>query len=69
MFLYLNASLGGALLAPLLASQPETLSGQTYAAMDVGGQYPEAQGPSRIPQEGVERALLWLSGPSLVSES
>ncbi|PIL34513.1 hypothetical protein GSI_03291 [Ganoderma sinense ZZ0214-1] len=56
MFLYLNASLGGALLSPLLAAQPASLSGQTYAAMDIGSQYPEAQGPSRVPQEGVEQS-------------
>ncbi|KAM5545433.1 hypothetical protein V8D89_000471 [Ganoderma adspersum] len=55
-FLYLNASLGGALLTPLLASQPDSLSDQTYAAQDIGGLYPQAQGPSRIPQEGVEQS-------------
>ena len=54
-FLYLNASLGGALLSPLLPSHPDNFSGQTYAAQDIGGLYPQVQGPNRIPQEGVER--------------
>ncbi len=34
-YLYLNASLGGALLAPLLQSQ-DGLVGQPYAAQDIG---------------------------------
>lgn len=57
-FLYLNASLGGALLVPLLESQPASLSGETYAAQDLGNLYPQAQGPSRMPQQGVERECL-----------
>lgn len=37
-YLYTNASLGGSLLAPLLESQDD-LTGQPYAAQDLG-QYP-----------------------------
>ena len=60
--MYLNASLGGALLSPLLASQPASLSGQTYAAQDLGNLYPQAQGPGRIPRQGVERECAFTLG-------
>ena len=36
MFLYLNASLGGAMLAPLLESQENVNGDIAYAAQDIG---------------------------------
>ncbi|KAI1795669.1 hypothetical protein LXA43DRAFT_991614 [Ganoderma leucocontextum] len=54
-FLYLNASLGGALLNPLMASQA-SLTDQTSAAADIGSAYPAASGPSAVPQQGVEES-------------
>ena len=53
-YLYLNASLGGALLAPLLDSQAG-LSGQPYAAQDVGLNYPNATGARWDSQQSIER--------------
>ncbi len=54
-FLYLNASLGGALLQPLLEIQ-DSLTGQQFAAQDLGNNtYPIASGPTAVAQEGVER--------------
>ncbi len=53
-FLYLNASLGGALLEPLLESQA-SLTDQNFAAMDIGGAYPAATGPQAVSSQGVER--------------
>ena len=56
MFLYLNASIGGALLEPLLEVQAQaSLSGQSFAAMDIGNTYPAAPGSDAVPQQGVER--------------
>ena len=54
MFLYLNASIGGALLRPLLETQAG-LTGQSFAAMDIGSAYPAAPGPEPAPEKGVER--------------
>ncbi|RPD54725.1 hypothetical protein L226DRAFT_560384 [Lentinus tigrinus ALCF2SS1-7] len=54
-YLYLNASLGGALLAPLLESQ-DNLSGQPYAAQDIGGNYPNATGTRGAHQQGIEQS-------------
>ena len=54
-FLFLNSSIGGALLEPLLESQA-TLTGQQFAAQDLGDDtYPIASGPSAVAQAGVER--------------
>ncbi|KAI0705087.1 hypothetical protein C8T65DRAFT_240266 [Cerioporus squamosus] len=54
-YLYLNASLGGALLAPLLQSQ-DNLSGQPYAAQDIGGNYPNATGTRGAHPQGIEQS-------------
>ncbi|KAI1795668.1 hypothetical protein LXA43DRAFT_991596, partial [Ganoderma leucocontextum] len=54
-FLYLNASIGGALLNPLMASQA-SLTDQMSAAADIGSAYPAASGPSAVPQQGVEES-------------
>ena len=54
MFLFLNASIGGALLQPLLEAQA-SLTGQPFAAMDLGNAYPSAPGPEAVPSRGVER--------------
>lgn len=54
-FLYLNASIGGALLEPLLEAQAN-LTGQQFAAQDLGDNtYPAASGPSAAAQLGIER--------------
>ncbi|TFK86748.1 hypothetical protein K466DRAFT_492211 [Polyporus arcularius HHB13444] len=60
-YLYFNASLGGALLAPLLESQAN-LSGQVYAAQNlgitctIGLLYPNATGPSGDHPQGIEQS-------------
>ncbi|KAI1793781.1 hypothetical protein LXA43DRAFT_1122215 [Ganoderma leucocontextum] len=54
-FLYLNASTGGALLDPLLASQ-DSLADGTFAAQDIGDAYPAVPGPDAVPQQGVEQS-------------
>ncbi|KAM5540217.1 hypothetical protein V8D89_006036 [Ganoderma adspersum] len=54
MFLYLNASIGGALLQPLLESQA-ILTGQLFASADIGNAYPNATGSRALPNQGVER--------------
>ena len=54
MFLYLNASIAGALLEPLLEVQVSR-TGQPYAAQDLGNSYPSASGPTVAPTQGVER--------------
>ncbi|TFK92712.1 hypothetical protein K466DRAFT_581623 [Polyporus arcularius HHB13444] len=54
-YLYLNASLGGALLAPLLQSQ-DGLVGQPYAAQDIGASYPNATGTRGAHQQGIEQS-------------
>ena len=54
MFLDLNASIAGALLEPLLETQA-SLTGQPFAAMDLGTAYPSAPGSDAVPQQGVER--------------
>ncbi|TFK83965.1 hypothetical protein K466DRAFT_602413 [Polyporus arcularius HHB13444] len=53
-YLYLNASLGGALLAPLLEAQDIT-SGLPYAAQDIGISYPNATGTHGPHPQGIER--------------
>ncbi|KAI1795667.1 hypothetical protein LXA43DRAFT_731775 [Ganoderma leucocontextum] len=54
-FMYLNASIGGALLQPLLETQA-SLTGQAYAAPDLGDNtYPVASGPNAVPQIGIEQ--------------
>ena len=60
MFLYLNASIGGALLRPLLETQVG-LTGQPFAATDIGSAYPAAPGPGAAPEKGVERKCPFLS--------
>ncbi|PIL35873.1 hypothetical protein GSI_01533 [Ganoderma sinense ZZ0214-1] len=55
MFLYLNASIGGALLQPLLEAQ-NGLTSQVYAAMDLGTAYPIASGSRAVLNEGVEQS-------------
>ncbi|KAM5540216.1 hypothetical protein V8D89_006035 [Ganoderma adspersum] len=62
MFLYLNASIAGALLEPLLETQA-SLTGQSFAAMDIGSTYPAAPGSEAVPQQGVEQ-----SGNMLIME-
>ncbi|PIL35889.1 hypothetical protein GSI_01549 [Ganoderma sinense ZZ0214-1] len=62
MFLYLNASIGGALLEPLLEVQA-SLTGQSFAAMDIGNAYPTAPGSEAVAQQGVEQ-----SGNMLIME-
>ncbi|KAM5540207.1 hypothetical protein V8D89_006026 [Ganoderma adspersum] len=52
-FLYLNASIGGTLLQPLLESQAG-LTDQAFAPQDIGATYPAASGPRAVPQMGVE---------------
>ncbi|KAI0712927.1 hypothetical protein C8T65DRAFT_726919 [Cerioporus squamosus] len=54
-YLYLNASLGAALLTPLLESQ-DSLSGQPYAAQDIGSSYPNATGTRGAHQQGIEQS-------------
>ena len=54
MFLYLNASIGGGLLEPLLESQV-SLTGQQFAAVDIGNTYPAATGSEAMSNQGVER--------------
>ncbi|PIL35943.1 hypothetical protein GSI_01603 [Ganoderma sinense ZZ0214-1] len=54
MYLYLNASLGGALLEPLLEVQVSR-TGQPYAAQDLGDVYPTATDPTVAPTQGVEQ--------------
>ncbi|KAI0746013.1 hypothetical protein C8Q76DRAFT_606683 [Earliella scabrosa] len=53
-YLYLNASIGGALLAPLLESQ-DSLVGQPYAIEDLGTTYPIASGPHGAHAQGIEQ--------------
>ncbi|KAM5540219.1 hypothetical protein V8D89_006038 [Ganoderma adspersum] len=62
MFLYLNASIGGVLLQPLLEAQA-SLMGQSFAAMDIGQAYPAAPSSEAIPEKGVEQ-----SGNMLIME-
>ena len=54
MLLYLNSSIAGALLQPLLESQAGQTS-QQFAAADIGNAYPNATGTEGIPNQGVER--------------
>ncbi len=60
MFLYLNASICGAMLQPLLEAQA-SLTDQLFAAMDIGSMYPAAPGAEAAPDKGVERQcpLVW----------
>ncbi len=60
MFLYLNASIGGALLQPLLELQVSR-TGQPYAAQDLGDKYPAATDPTVAPTQGVERECPYTS--------
>nr|VWP00989.1 Uncharacterized protein [Ganoderma boninense] len=61
-FLYLNASICGALLQPLLDTQT-VLTGQHFAAQDLGNNtYPVAPGPNAAAQAGIEQ-----SGNMLIS--
>ncbi|PIL35874.1 hypothetical protein GSI_01534 [Ganoderma sinense ZZ0214-1] len=62
MFLYLNASIGGALLQPLLETQAN-LTGRSFAASDIGNLYPVASGSDADPTKGVEQ-----SGNMLIME-
>ncbi|KAM5540215.1 hypothetical protein V8D89_006034 [Ganoderma adspersum] len=62
MLLYLNASIAGALLQPLLESQ-DGLTGQEFASMDLGTAYPAATGSHPVSNEGVEQ-----SGNMLIME-
>ncbi|PIL35879.1 hypothetical protein GSI_01539 [Ganoderma sinense ZZ0214-1] len=62
MFLYLNATIGGALLEPLLESQV-SLTGQQFAAVDIGNGYPAATGSEAVSTQGVEQ-----SGNMLIME-
>nr|VWO99943.1 Hypoxanthine-guanine phosphoribosyltransferase [Ganoderma boninense] len=55
MFLYLNASIGGALLQPLLEAQAN-LTGRSFAASDIGNLYPVAPGSDADPTKGVEQS-------------
>ena len=59
MFLYLNASIAGALLQPLLELQA-SLTNQSSAAQDIGDVYPVVSRPDIVPQQGVERECLRL---------
>ncbi|RDX42058.1 hypothetical protein OH76DRAFT_146300 [Lentinus brumalis] len=54
-YLYLNASLGGALLAPLLESQ-DAQSDLLYAAQDLGSSYPNATATHQPHPQGVEQS-------------
>ena len=54
MLLFLNASIAGALLQPLLESQ-DGLTGQAFASMDLGTTYPSATGSRAVSNEGIER--------------
>ncbi|KAM5534567.1 hypothetical protein V8D89_011771 [Ganoderma adspersum] len=62
MFLYLNASIGGPLLEPLLELQVSR-TGVPYAAQDLGNHYPVAIGPTVAPTQGIEQ-----SGNMLIME-
>ncbi|RPD75342.1 hypothetical protein L226DRAFT_534905 [Lentinus tigrinus ALCF2SS1-7] len=53
-YLYLNASFGGSLLAPLLESQ-DGLTGQQYAAQDLGTGYPLAILTPGTHSKGIEQ--------------
>ncbi|KAM5540214.1 hypothetical protein V8D89_006033 [Ganoderma adspersum] len=55
MFLYLNASIGGALLQPLLETQAN-LTGRSFAAMDLGTTYPTASSSDAVSNQGVEQS-------------
>lgn len=57
MYLYLNASICGALLEPLLELQVSR-TGVPYAAQDLGEIYPTATDPTVAPTQGVERECL-----------
>ena len=59
MFLYLNASIAGALLQPLLELQASGTN-QSSAAQDIGDVYPVVSRPDIVPQQGVERECLRL---------
>ncbi|RPD76749.1 hypothetical protein L226DRAFT_611194 [Lentinus tigrinus ALCF2SS1-7] len=54
-YLYLNASLGGALLAPLLDHQSNQ-SALPYAAQDIGTTYPNVTGTHGPHSQGVEQS-------------
>ena len=58
MLLYLNASICGPLLEPLLESQA-SLTGQAFAAQDLGTAYPTATGSHPVASVGVERRCLF----------
>ncbi|KAM5534566.1 hypothetical protein V8D89_011770 [Ganoderma adspersum] len=62
MFLYLNASIAGALLQPLLELQASRTD-QSPAAQDIGDIYPVVSQPDIVPQQGVEQ-----SGNMLIME-
>ncbi|KAI0358681.1 hypothetical protein OH77DRAFT_1421109 [Trametes cingulata] len=53
--LYLNASLVGPLLVPLLDAQGNE-SGEPYAAQDIGPAYPNATGTRGVHQQGIEQS-------------
>ncbi|KAM5534565.1 hypothetical protein V8D89_011769 [Ganoderma adspersum] len=55
MYLYLNASICGALLEPLLELQVSR-TGVPYAAQDLGNVYPTATDPTVSPTQGVEQS-------------
>ncbi|TFK78207.1 hypothetical protein K466DRAFT_570980, partial [Polyporus arcularius HHB13444] len=54
-YLYLNSTLCGAMLAPLLESQ-DTSPGPQFSASDLGPGYPNATGPTLNPSTGVEHS-------------
>ena len=54
MFLYLNASIAGSLLLPLLEVQ-DGPTGQPFAAADIGTVYPVANSSHAVLSQGVER--------------
>ncbi|RPD57640.1 DUF1793-domain-containing protein [Lentinus tigrinus ALCF2SS1-6] len=54
-YLYLNSTLCGAMLSPLLESQ-DTSPGPQFAASDLGPGYPNATGPTLNPTLGVEHS-------------
>lgn len=56
IFLYLNASYGKPLLAPLLDYQDSSLYTLPYAASDLGTQYPVASGDSSTSTMGIEQS-------------
>ncbi|KAI0645886.1 hypothetical protein C8Q79DRAFT_911239 [Trametes meyenii] len=56
MMLYLNASLVGPILVPLLEAQDGSTIQQSYAAPDLGVAYPNATGARNDPNLGIEQS-------------